>query len=149
MTTKNLHIVGKPGAAPTMDIHIDGLENGGTQIASVEVELTGGHKNPPTATGEVKDGVLKLTFDGLQGAQGQQGERGEAGPEGEKGQNGNDGPAGIPGKDGVGVKSIEVTYDENGRIKTLKWTDTDGTQHDATVTNNATTAGYIATNKDE
>ena len=100
----------------------------GTVIDTVSVTVDGTYSESPTATGHISGTTLSLAFTGLRGATGDKGDKGDT------------------GTDGVGVASIEVTYDENGVIDSLVWTDTESQTHSAAVTSNATAAGYVATN---
>lgn len=89
-------------------------------IDSVTVTVNAGHEDNPTATGKVENGVLTLTFTGLQGKQGDKGDKGDTGAKGEQGPAGPTGAAGAKGekgdkgdtgKDGTSfTKGVAVTH---------------------------------------
>ena len=94
MAVRRLRIVDEApadGQAP-LDVVIDGLENGGQSITSVEVSTL--FANQP-ATAELEGTVLKLGIP--KGETGPAGAAGQQGPKGDKGDTGAQGPAGADG----------------------------------------------------
>ena len=76
---------------------------------------------------------------GPKGDKGDPGAQGPAGPKGEQGDTGQQGPAGAAGATGaagaagLGVKTITLTTDSNGKVTSGEWTDTDNGQHEIIV----------------
>lgn len=94
MAVQRLRIVDEApadGQVP-LDVVIDGLENGGQSITSVEVSTL--FANQP-ATAELEGTVLKLGIP--KGETGPAGAAGQQGPKGDKGDTGAQGPAGADG----------------------------------------------------
>lgn len=94
MAVQRLRIVDEApadGQAP-LDVVIDGLENGGQLITSVEVSTL--FANQP-ATAELEGTVLKLGIP--KGETGPAGAARQQGPKGDKGDTGAQGPAGADG----------------------------------------------------
>lgn len=130
---------GEPSDVLPVDVALyneDGTPfKGGASITDVQVTVKKGHKEEPTATGTVSGTTLTLEFDGLQGETGPQGKQGPTGEKGTDGKDGADGadgkqgpagPQGAKGDDGVGVKSIKLTLDSDGKVKSGTWEKTAG-----------------------
>lgn len=118
---------GGGGGASITDVEVTTLDAGEEGTASVDgttlrLGIPRGEKGETGATGAKGD-------KGDTGEQGEQGPEGPQGPKGDTGETGPQGPAGADGaagKDGVGVASIALTTDAEGKVTGGSWTGTGG-----------------------
>lgn len=112
-------------------VHIDGLDGqgGGAAVSDVAVTTLDAGSD---ATASIDGTTLKLGIPrgdtGAQGPKGDTGSAGAAGAQGTKGDTGEAGPAGL------GVSSIALTTDSDGKVTGGTWTDTGSGSHVISVT---------------